>query len=152
MDARGTVRQASTPSWQIGPSSRPIPLINGADRSEPETQSQARRLLRNVIENETGAVSVQVLGEFFSVATRRIPNPLSVEVAEAVIHRVAVLPVVELDWTLVQRAIDTHKRYGITYWDSLIVAAAEKAGCTRIFSEDLNSGQSYHGIVVVDLF
>ena len=44
------------------------------------------------------------------------------------------------------------KEYGISYWDSLIVAATEKAGCTRIVSEDLKSGQSYHGIAVVDPF
>ena len=127
-------------------------LVYAADRSEPEKQSQARRLLKTAIENETGAVSVQVLGEFFNVVTRRIPNPLSVEEAEEVINQVAVLPVVELDWSLVRRAIDTHKEYGISYWDSLIVAAAERAGCTRIISEDLNSGQPYHGIAVVDPF
>lgn len=127
-------------------------LIYAADRSEPEKQSLARRLLNSAVENETGALSVQVLGEFFSVVTRRIPYPLSVEEAEETIHRVAVLPVVELDWALVRRAIDTHKEYGISYWDSLIIAAAEKAGCTQIVSEDLNSGQSYHGITVVDPF
>ena len=127
-------------------------LIYAADRSEPEKQFQARRLLNSAIENETGTLSVQVLGEFFSVVTKRIPNPLSVEEAEAIIERTAVLPVVELNWTLVRRAIQTHKEYGISYWDSLIVAAAEKAGCTQIISEDLNSGQSYHGITVVDPF
>ena len=127
-------------------------LIYAADRSEPRKQSQARRLLKNAIENETGTVSVQVLGEFFNVVTRRIPTPLSVEEAEEAINRVAVLPVVEIDWALVQRAINTHKEYGITYWDSLIVAAAERAGCTRIVSEGLNSGQSYHGMVVADPF
>ena len=127
-------------------------LIYAADRSEPEKQFQARRLLHSAIENETGTLSVQVLGEFFSVVTTRIPNPLSVEEAEAVIERTAVLPVVELDWSLVRRAIETHKEYDISYWDSLIVAAAEKAGCTQIISEDLNSGQSYHGITVVDPF
>ena len=127
-------------------------LIYTVDRSEPEKQSRARRLLTAALENETGAISVQVLGEFFNVATRRIPDPLSAEKAEEAIQRMAVLPVVELDWLLVRRAIDTHKEYGISYWDSLIVAAAEKAGCTRIISEDLNSGQSYHGIAVVDPF
>ena len=127
-------------------------LIYAVDRSDPEKQSQAHRLVKTAIENETGAISVQVLGEFFNVATRRIPNPLSVEEAEEAIQTVAVLPVVELDWTLVRRAIDTHKEYGISYWDSLIVAAAERAGCTRIVSEDLNSGQFYCGIAVVDPF
>ena len=57
-----------------------------------------------------------------------------------------------MKFRLVRRAIETHKEYGITYWDSLIVAAAERADCTRIVSEDLNSGQSYHGITVVDPF
>ncbi len=127
-------------------------LIYAVDRSEPEKQTQARRLVKTAIENETGAISVQVLGEFFNVATKRIPNPLSVEEAEEAIQTVAVLPVVELDWALVRRAIDTHKQYGISYWDSLIIAAAERAGCGQIVSEDLNSGQSYHGIAVVDPF
>ena len=44
------------------------------------------------------------------------------------------------------------KKNGISYWDSPIVAAAEKAGCTWNVSEDLNSGQSYHGNAVVDPF
>ena len=127
-------------------------LVYAVDRSHPEKQSQALRLLRTAIENETGALSVQVLGEFFSVVTRRVANLLSVDEAEEAIHRVAVLPVVKLDWALVRRAIDTHKAYGISYWDSLIVAAAERAGCTRIISDDLNSGQSYCGIAVVDPF
>jgi predicted nucleic acid-binding protein len=127
-------------------------LIYAADRSEPEKRSQARRLLTAAIENETGVISAQVLGEFFNVATRRIPHPLSAEGAEEVIRKMAVLPVVELDWVLVLRAVDIHKEYGISYWDSLIIAAAEKAGCGRIISEDLNAGQSYHGIAVVNPF
>lgn len=127
-------------------------LIYASDRSEPEKQSQARRLLKNAIENETGVVSAQVLSEFFTVVTRRIQQPLSIEEAEQVIEQIAILPVVEVDLALVQQAISTCRRYQISYWDSLIVAAAERAGCTRIFSEDLNPGQSYHGIVVVDPF
>ena len=44
------------------------------------------------------------------------------------------------------------QRYQTSYWDALIVAAAERAGCARILSEDLHPGQSYHGIVVVNPF
>ena len=61
-------------------------------------------------------------------------------------------PVVALDLALVRRAIGTQMRYQISYWDALIVAAAESADCTRILTEDLNPGQSYHGIVVVNPF
>ena len=127
-------------------------LVYASDRSAPEKQSQARRLLKNAIEKETGAVSAQVLSEFVTVVTRRIQQPISLEEAEDVIEQFAILPVVEIDWTLVRQAIGTCRQYQISYWDSLIIAAAERAGCTRIFSEDLNPGQSYHGIVVVNPF
>lgn len=127
-------------------------LIYASDRSAPEKQSQARGLLKHAIENETGVVSAQVLSEFFTVVTRRIQEPLSIEEAEQVIEQLTILPVVELDLALVRRAIGTCRRYQISYWDSLIVAAAERAECTRILSEDLNPGQIYHGIAVVDPF
>ncbi len=127
-------------------------LVYAYDRHDPAKHSQAQELLTRGIENETAVLSVQVLSEFFMVVTRRIPNPLSIEEVEEVMDLVRILPVVELDWAMVRRAIDTHRQYGITYWDSLIVAAAERVGCARILSEDLNPGQSYHGIVVVDPF
>lgn len=127
-------------------------LIYASDRSEPEKQSQARRLLKRAIENDTGVVSAQVLSEFFTVVTRRIRQPLSIEEAEHVTEQLAILPVVAVDLALVRQAIDTCRRYQISYWDALIVSAAERAGCTRIVSEDLNPGQTYHGIVVVDPF
>jgi predicted nucleic acid-binding protein len=104
------------------------------------------------MEGEFAVLSVQVLGEFFNVVTRRIPTPLSVEAVLEVIDLISILPVVEIDLAMVKRAIDTHKHYGITYWDSLIVAAAERAGCKKILSEDLNDGQSYHGVVVDNPF
>ena len=127
-------------------------LVYSYDSRDPEKQSRAQELLAGGIENETVVISAQVLGEFFNVVTRRIPNPLSVEEAEGVIDLVSILPVVGIDISLVRRAIATHRRYGIAYWDSLIIAAAERAACTHVLSEDLNSGQSYHGITVVNPF
>ena len=97
-------------------------------------------------------MSVQVLGEFFRVVTRRIPRPLSVEQATAVIDVICSLQVLDIDLEMVRRAISTHSRYGTTYWDSLIIAAVERAGCSTILSEDYNSGQSYHGILAVNPF
>ena len=63
-----------------------------------------------------------------------------------------ILPVVELDIRVIRRAIGIHRQYGISYWDSLIVAAAQKAECAQILTEDLNAGQSYEGILVVNPF
>ena len=53
---------------------------------------------------------------------------------------------------LVERAIETLTRYGISYWDALIVAAAERSGCRKLLSEDLNPDQRYNGVVVENPF
>ena len=53
---------------------------------------------------------------------------------------------------MVHRAIETHKKYRISYRDSLILAAAERAGCTTVFTEDLQHGGTYYGIDVVNPF
>ena len=58
----------------------------------------------------------------------------------------------EIDLAMVERAIDTHKIYRISYWDALIVSAAERAGCKRILSEDLNDGQRYHSLTISNPF
>ena len=89
-------------------------LVYAYDTDEPEKQARAQTLLRESIETDTCILSAQVLGEFFTVVTRRIPNPLSAEEAEEVIRIVGALPVVELDIQLVRRAISIHRRYGIT--------------------------------------
>ena len=97
-------------------------------------------------------MSVQVLGEFFNVVTRQIPQPMTSDEAQEIIAIVSYLPVQEIDLIMVNRAIDTHKRYQISYWDALIVSAAERAGCTLILSEDLSGDQTYHNIAVHNPF
>ena len=127
-------------------------LVYRYDDSAPIKQVRAQELLKTGIENETAVVSAQVLGEFFTTVTWKIQNPLSADDAQAAVDLISTLSVVALDLALVRRAISTQKRYGISYWDALIVVAAESAGCTRILSEDLNSGQAYNGVVVVNPF
>ena len=127
-------------------------LVYAYDSSDPEKQARAQTLLTQGIEQEDAVLSAQVLGEFFVVVTRRIKEPLSAEQAEQVIDLLSILPVVEVDVKLVKRAIILHKESQASYWDSLIVSAAERAGCTKILSEDLNAGQAYFDMKVEDPF
>ena len=127
-------------------------LVYRYDSRDPVKQLRAQELVKSGIENQTAVVSAQVLGEFFTTVTRKIQIPLSTEDAQAAVDLISTLTVVALDLALVRRAISTQIRYGISYWDALIVAAAESAGCTRILSEDLNHGQAYNGVVVVNPF
>ena len=127
-------------------------LVYAYDRRDPAKQERAFEILADAISNENGVVSAQVLGEFYNATTRRVSNPLPEEVVREAISLFATLPVIDIDLGLVQRAVGTCYNYRISYWDSLIIAAAEKAGCTQIFSEDFNTGQTYHGILVVNPF
>ena len=130
-------------------------LVYSYDSAEPVKRALAQEIIASLVRNENGVLSVQVLGEFFSIVTRRIANPISIEKADTTVGMIASLPeldVLEIDMAMVRRAIATHSRYGTTYWDSLIIAAAERAGCTSILSEDMNPGQSYHGMLAVNPF
>jgi predicted nucleic acid-binding protein len=127
-------------------------LVYAYDKHEPQKQRKAQRLLADGIEQENLFLSVQVLGEFFNVVTRHIPQPMSPDETQEIINSLSILPVQEIDLAMVNRAIDTHQTYQISYWDSLIVSAAERAGCTMIVSEDLSAGQAYHNIRIINPF
>jgi len=60
--------------------------------------------------------------------------------------------VISPDVELVRRAIEARTQYGLHFYDGMIVAAAERARCARILSEDLNAGQEYFGITVANPF
>ena len=96
--------------------------------------------------------SAQVLSEFFTTVTRYLPDPMSLEIAEMIVGEFAAMQVIEIDGALIRRAIGVCRRSRISYWDALVVAAAKRARCNRILSEDLDPGQSYDGVLVVNPF
>ena len=127
-------------------------LVYAYDKHEPNKQRKAQKLLIEGIAQENLFLSVQVLGEFSNVITRHIPRPMTPDEAQEIIMMLSILPIQEIDLTIVDRAIDTHKLYQIYCWDALIISAAERARCTMILSEDLSDGQIYHDISVNNPF
>jgi len=127
-------------------------LVYAYDSHEPTKQDRAQSLLLEGMDREAAVVSTQVLGEFFNVVTRRIPQPLTADAAQRIIEHFSIMTVVEIDVPMIHRAIEGHRSYQLSYWDALIVAAAERAACAQILSEDLNEGQSYHGVRVANPF
>ena len=127
-------------------------LVYGYDDDNPTKQQIARDLLRRAIRTGQGVLSTQVLGEFFVTVTRKTRQLRSAEETEDIIATLGILPTVEIDLPLVRRAIETHRRYEISYWDSLIIAAAERGDCSKVLSEDMNHGQKYHEVKVENPF
>lgn len=90
--------------------------------------------------------------EFYHNVTRKIARPLSPARALAWIERLEKLPLVETDRSLVRAGIVVSERYRITYWDGAMLAAAERLGAPLMYTEDLNHGQYYGSVRVINPF
>lgn len=91
-----------------------------------------------------GVISVQVLNEFASVASRKLTMSIS-EVREALSAIRAVCKVVPLNEETHDAGLRVAERYGLSIYDAMIVAAAQLANCKTLFSEDMQDGQSFDG-------
>ncbi len=111
-----------------------------------------RQTARAVLSRPDIAFSAQVLQEFYAVAATRQRLRMTHEEALAVLHSLAAFPICPISCDLVFAAIDARQRFGISYWDAAILTAARQLGCSAVFSEDLNAGQDYDGIAVVNPF
>jgi predicted nucleic acid-binding protein len=109
-------------------------------------------LITDGIRNGKAVVSTQVLGEFLVTVTQKIQVTLNPDKAENQIDRFRAMRIVSIEYDTVKAAIHLQKRFHISYWDALIISAATIAGCTCIYSEDLNAGQSYNGLSIVNPF
>ncbi len=99
-----------------------------------------------------GHLSWQVLNEYYVVTTAKLDPPRSAEeVREDVLSLTAWRPV-PVDRPVIERAWEVQDRFGLSWWGSLIVAAALGAACPFLLSEDLQDGQDLLGTVVVDPF
>jgi predicted nucleic acid-binding protein len=120
-------------------------LFYAYDTSDPAKQAIAENLVRQAAADASGVVSIQVLGEFFHATVTR-KAVLDAHEAERAIRALSHLQVVDIDLLLVQAAIGYHQQYQLRYWDALILAAAKRAVCVELLTEDFTDGQDYDGV------
>lgn len=110
----------------------------------------ARDLIRGCLRSGTGAVSTQVLAEYFVNARTK----LGIEggAARARVELYGALLLVRIDLTILLSAVDLHRLDAISLWDALIVRAAQHARCHRLYTEDLQHGRRYGTLEVVNPF
>lgn len=119
----------------------------GAGKSAPDKHAVAQGLL-----TANFGVSAQLLGEFYINAVTKGEPPMTPEKAEEWVKALSRKPFQQNDLKLVLRAIEITRRYQIRYWDAGILAAAERLGAKTLYSEDLNHGQSYGAVTVINPF
>ena len=122
----------------------------GADARK---QAISRGLIERALDTHDGVISSQVIQEFLNVATRKFSRPMSNDDAVRYFDQVLEpLCMVWPDAELFRRALSLRARFQFSLHDSLIVAAALAAGCTTLYSEDLQRGQRIDSVTVVDPF
>lgn len=125
-------------------------LLYTLDTANPRKQAAAVRWRDALWEQEVGRLSWQVLNELYANATRKLAVPANI--ARALVRSYAQWPVIEFGLALVERAWHWTDRADINYWDALILAAGERAGCRWLLSEDFQEGRKYGSVEVVNPF
>jgi predicted nucleic acid-binding protein len=128
-------------------------LVYMYDLDEPEKQQRAVETVQRVYEAETGALSAQVLSEFYNVVTRKLTPPLTATQAEAQVQALArIWPVFPITSEVVFEAIRGVRDYQLSFWDAQIWAAARLNRLSIVLSEDFNPGAVIEGVQFVDPF
>lgn len=125
-------------------------IVYANDRDADDKHERAIEVIEKLMRKGNGVVSLQVIQEYANVALGKLGQDASV-----VMRQVKLLESIRMGFPAdnsVCRQIEIKEAYGISFWDAGIIAAAEQSNCDVIMSEDLNSGQFYAGIEVVNPF
>ncbi len=125
-------------------------LIYTDDHDAPAKREVALELLAGARRDGTGVVSTQILQEYFAVATRKLG--VRPTVARRKVELFSRFNLVLVDLPDILAATDLHIVHGVSFWDSLVIAAAQRSGCRLLYSEDLQTGRSFEGVEIVNPF
>lgn len=123
-------------------------LLYAYDIDAGEKHRRAREVLRHIWSQRTGALSTQVLQEFYVNATRKLRTPLERTQARQVLQTYAAWQVWAISASDVLEATRVEAAHRLSFWDALIVTAALGSGATLLLSEDLGDGQHIEGLRV----
>ena len=122
------------------------------DAADPAKQRRADAWLVSLWAQRSGRVSVQVLQEYYAVVTRKLHPGLSRSEAQQDVRDLMRWKPLAPDGALFEAAWSVEERFGLSWWDAMIVAAAQRQSCGHLLSEDLQAGQRFGRVEVVSPF
>jgi len=128
-------------------------LLCADDAHDPSRQARARAWLQALWQRRAGRLSTQVLNDYYVTATRTFGMPLGD--ARAKVRRFQLWQPWQIDHQTVETAWGVEARFGLNYWDALIVAAAAQSGATHVLTVDLQSTQHLQqidGVTILNPF
>lgn len=127
-------------------------LVYEWDASETEKRQRAAAWMRHLWETKTGRLSFQVLTEFYITVTRKLKPGMAPRAAQRNVRTLLAWQPVAIDAGVMETAFEIQERYLLSYWDSLVVAAADATRSRYLLSEDFQEGQELGGVKVVNPF
>ena len=127
-------------------------LIYCRDASEAGKQQRAMEWMRHLWTTRGGRLSFQVLQEFYAVVTSKLDPGLEPEIARADVRTLLTWGPTRLDAAVIEGAWSLQDLHGLSWWDAMIVSAAQLGGCGYLLTEDLQPGQRFGNVVVIDPF
>jgi predicted nucleic acid-binding protein len=125
-------------------------LIYAHDQDAGVKRERAIKHLRVLWDSNSGALSLQVLQEFYVNVTRKLTSPVAVPTAREVVETYGTWIRAASTVCTITRASHIAELAQISFWDAMIVASAEEAGASQIYTEDLHAGQLVAGILAVN--
>jgi predicted nucleic acid-binding protein len=125
-------------------------LVYAHDTAAGDKHARAKALVEDLWESRSGVVSTQVLQELVVNLRRRAERPLDAKATRDVVSDYLAWHVVVNGGDSILEAIDLETRYRISFWDALVVQAAQVSGAETLYSEDLSDGQTYGTVRVIN--
>jgi predicted nucleic acid-binding protein len=127
-------------------------LVYARDASEPAKQALASEWLRELWYEQRGRTSVQVLSEYYTTVTRKLRPGLTADEAWEDVTALFAWQPQKIDRQVLEQARDIERRHSLSWWDSMIVAAAQLQNCELLLSEDLQHGWTCGALTVRNPF
>ena len=127
-------------------------LVYWHDSSDSAKQSRANDWITLLVRRRLARTSFQVLQEFYSTLTRKMKSDFDTREAQEIVRDLAVWRPVAVGLAAMERSWLLQQRYSLSWWDALIVAAAQSCECSVLLTEDLQHGQIFGEVRVIDPF
>lgn len=127
-------------------------LVYSRDASEPQKQKQAIAWMTHLWKTGTGCISFQVLQEFYVTVTEKLSPGMDLKSARSDVRSLLTWNPLYVDSHVIEGAWIIQDRYRISWWDALIVSAAQAGNCHYVISEDLQADQQFGDIRVINPF
>ncbi len=125
-------------------------IVYANDCSNRDKQERAIQLVQHLMRSQSGVISTQIMQEYANVALTKLEQPSPVILRQLKLLENLTLAPITAKTT--RRAVELKITYQLSFWDANIIATAEEADCDIILSEDLNAGQLYAGLEMVNPF